>query len=289
MDIVIIALFSLTAVSILSFWLYYKRTKRLLHRNREEMQGAVNAAFIRVENRLVRGMPEFEGNRDNSKTWAIMFTFNRKDMAVRTLATLRRHEPNLPILVIDNGSTDGTRHALAELLEKGEINKVLLNTFKDVPQWQKSFAINQALKLLSLESPAYIAWLDDDLEIERPFVAPAIHLLSTLREERIKAISMLDNDVEERNHPTVKRIQVDLPAGPEEIKIRSTFNGGFNFYSTSFFSEFGAPPIGQGFHEWGVEDWYYSRRLQAMDYRVAIFVAAAHVGHESKREEMTQK
>jgi glycosyltransferase involved in cell wall biosynthesis len=288
MTSITVALFLLTIVVILAVLFYYKRTKRLLHRNREEMRSSVDEAFIRIENLLVRGMTEFETKPDESKTWAIMFAFNRKDMAQRTLTTLRAQEPILPILVIDNGSTDGTREMLLDLLKKGEIDKLLLNSFRDVPQWQKSFAITQALKLLSLERPAYLVWLDDDLEIERPFVQTAISLLSILHEERVKVISMTDNEVEERNHPTIKQIRVELPSGAEEIKIRPTFNGQFDFFSTSFFRELGAPPIGQGFHQWGIEDWYYSRRLQAMDYRAAIFIAADHVGHNKSMREQVQ-
>lgn len=287
MTFLAIALFLLTDVILLAAWFYYKRTKRLLHRNREEMQAFVAEAFTRIETRLVHGISEFKKMSSSGLTWAIVFTYNRKALTLRTLETLRRHEPDLPVLVIDNGSTDGTRELLSDLLEKQLITKVLFNRHEDIPQWQKSFAINQALKLLALETPSYIVWMDDDLEIERPFVKDAIALLNLLKPKRVRVINMTDNAIEEKNHPTIERISAQLPSGKHEIKIRATFNGQFDFYASDFFAELGPPPIGQGFHQWGVEDWYYSRRIQAADYRAAVYVAATHVGYgQSKREEM---
>jgi glycosyltransferase involved in cell wall biosynthesis len=282
-----IALWLLTFAVLSAAWFYYRRTKRLLNRSREIMQHTVDDAFLRIENRMVHALPEWKQKPDGKKVWSIIFTYDRRDMLQRTIMSLRQHEPSIPILAIDNGSTDGTCALLAGLLETGQIDKVLFNRHNDVPQWQKSFNINQALKLLSLESPDYIAWLDDDLAVTRPFAETAIELLEILKPEHVKVISMTDNELEESHHPTIKRIEVDLAHEKLEIKIRRTFNGQFNLFASSFFRELGPPPIGEGIRNFAGEDWYYSRRLQALDYRAAVFIAADHVGRErSKREEM---
>jgi|GEM_PF-536456 GT2 family glycosyltransferase len=292
MTVVIILLAFLALLNGAAFWLYYRRTKRLLFRYRESVNQKselltqhLDATFRRIESRLVHGRSDFENTTGDPSTWAVMFTYDRKGMAIRAIETLRQFEPALPLLVIDNGSKDGTPEMLTQMLRQGTIQKVLFNTHEDVPQWQKSFALKQALKLLAMENPLYLVWLDDDLEITRPFVKEGIALLDTLREERVKVINMTDSEVEERNHPTIKRVRVERFGISEEIKIRPTFNGQINLFSTEFFREAGYPPIAEGITDWGLEDWFYSRRLIDLDYRAAVFVAAVHHGTISKREE----
>jgi len=276
-------------LNIVAFWLYYERTKRLLFRYRDAVNDKVNEVFIRIESRLRNSVPDFE-DISGVAVWAVMFTYDRKEMALRTLESLRKHEPDLPILVIDNGSTDGTPEALTERLTKGSIQKLLLNTHSDVPQWQKSYALKQGLKLLAMERPRYLVWLDDDLEITRPCVRDACSLLELLKEQRVKVINLTDDDKEEQNHPTLKWVTVTLPSGTNEVKIRATFNGAFNLFSVDFFREIGYPPINEGINDWGVEDWFYSRGLQTHDYRSAVLVAAKHVGGDSsKRAEMEKR
>jgi GT2 family glycosyltransferase len=281
-----IALCALTIVSVLVFLLYYKRTKRLLYRYSDLVNHKVDGAFRQIEARLVHGLPDFE--KITGRPWAVMFTYDRKEMAMRTLETLREHEPDLSMLVIDNGSTDGTVEALTKMLREGSIQKVLFNTHVDVPQWQKAFALRQALKLLAMEYPSHIIWLDDDIEITGPFVREGIALLYELRNEKVKVINMTDDEIEERNHPTIKYVPVNILGETEDIKIRATFNGQFNIMSAEFFVEFGYPPISEGMNEWAFEDWFYSRQLQNKGYRAAVFKCANHhgAGANSKRIEI---
>jgi GT2 family glycosyltransferase len=285
---VIIVLIIISVLNIAVFLLYFKRTKRLLFKYREFTNQKVEGAFKRVESRLVHGVSDFERTNGKNAVWAVMFTYERKEMAVHTLESLRKYEPNLPVIVIDNGSKDGTQEVLTQMLLEGRIQKVLFNTHQDVPQWQKAFALRQALKLLAMEYPSYIVWLDDDLEITRPFVQDGIALLDVLRDEKVKVINMTDNEIEERNHPTIKRVNVMVSGLSEAIKIRPTFNGQFNIFAADFFHELGYPPIAEGISELDGEDWFYSRQLQNRGYRVAVFEAAKHLGAGaySKREEI---
>ncbi len=279
----IVAIAVLCFINGFAIWFYYARTKRMLGKYRNVVDGA----FLRIETRLERGAHEFEKNKDETLTWAIMTTFDRKEMTAGTIRTLRVHEPNLPLLVVDNGSRDGTREMLMGMLRDGIIQKLVCNRHAEVPQWQKSFAVSQGMKLLALELPAYFVWLDDDLEVTRPFVNDGIALLEALKPERVKVLNMTDNEVEEHNHPTIKRVTVPLPGRTEEVKIRRTFNGQFDLFSVELLTEFGYPPVAEGINEWGAEDWYYSRRLVNRDYRAAVFVAANHLGLKaSKREEI---
>ncbi len=262
MIILTIILAILALLNIMAFLLYYKRTKRILFRYQDFARNENEKVIRRIESRLIHSAPDFENSGGVHSTWAVMFTFDRKALAIRTVETLRKFEPELPLLVVDNGSSDGTPEALTQMLREGRIQKVLLNTHTDVPQWQKSFAFRQALKLLAMEYPSYIVWLDDDLEIIRPFLREGISLLEVLQQEKVKVINMTDNEEEERNHPTIKRLNIEVCGRAEVIKVRPTFNGQFNIVSTEFFREFGFPPIAEGISELAGEDWFYSRQLQ---------------------------
>ncbi len=286
-----IAFLILAAVNVAAFLLYNIRTKKLLSKYRRELKKEVDGVFRRIESRLVNDVPDFENIAGGSSTWGVMFTFDRKEMTAHTIRTLREHEPELPLLVVDNGSTDGTAEMLTHMHREGKLQKVLLNRHNDVPQWQKAFALKQALKILAMEFPAYIVWLDDDLEIIRPFVKEAIGLFDALRDQKVKVINMTDDEIEERNHPTIKKVNVMVDGLSEEIKIRATFNGQFNIIPTGFFHETGYPPIAEGISELASEDWFYSRQCQIRGYHVAVFQAANHlgVGKNSKRVEIERR
>ncbi|MDP4200192.1 MAG: glycosyltransferase [Bacteroidota bacterium] len=284
MTIVIILFFAILLLNVGAFWLYQKRTHRLFHKQRK----LILDSFGRIESRMARAAPEFEPAADGAGVWAIMVSFNRGDTGRRTIESLRKHEPDLPILVVDNGSTDGTRERLLEMLEHGVIQKLLLNTHEQVPQWQKSFALVQALKVLSLERLRYLVFLDDDVDVTRPFILDATTLLEELASEHVKVVNMTDDAEEEYNHPTIKRIPVRLSRGMEEIKIRASFNGQFNFLNADFFHELGYPPIAEGISELSGEDSYYSRLLKVKGYQVAVLPAARHLGAEASLREVVE-
>ena len=283
--VIFIVLIGVLVVNIASAIFYYKRTKRLFRKYSDQF----DMTFGTLETRMVRGAPDFEYIVDSvapeKKCWVVMCSYNRNPIAFHTLETLRVHEPHLPILVIDNGSSDGSREILTRMLEEKKIDKLLFNDHDQVPQWQKSFALTQAFKLLSLELPRYIVWIDDDVEVIKPFLKDAITVLHELESEKVKVISMTDNEIEESYHPTIRRMQIPLMAGMEEVKLRSTFNGQFDCISSDFLKELGYPPIGAGINNYAIEDWYYSRLLQARGYRAACFVAGIHLGNKSMREE----
>ncbi len=287
MNIFAIVFGSLVVLNIAAFLYFYKRTRRILFRSRDFTREEVEKMFRRIENRLTWQAEEFHYRDGPIEAWAVMFTRDRLPLAMRTLQTLREHEPELPVLVIDNGSSDGTAEALAALHTTGRIQKLLLNNHADVPQWQKSFAVAQSLKLLALQRPKWIVWLDDDLEITRPFLKNGITLLERLEVGHIKVVTLMDDEDQTRNHPALRYEPVELTSGAETIKIRTSFNGAFNLFPASFFQELGYPPIAEGIDELGSEDWFYSRQMQSRGYLAAVLPSATHVGKRSKRVEMS--
>lgn len=269
----------IVVINAATFWLFYKRTNRLLFRYRRELTNA----FTSIETRLARGAEDLSAENAHG-VWAVMFSYNRGEMARRTIESLRRHEPNLPLLVIDNGSTNGTQEMLLGLQKTGVIQKLLLNTWSDVPQWQKCFALAQALKMLSLERPSHFIWLDDDLEVTKPFLAKGLELLEKLRNESVRLISFVDDGRQEYVHGTLKTLPVQLDGTSQPIKLRKSFNGNIILVAMEFFEELGYPPVAEGINDLAVEDWYYSRRMEAHGYLAAVYPAVSHIGDRSERE-----
>lgn len=280
MTFVVILFLAILLLNAGAFWLYQKRTHRLFNKQRK----LILDSFGRIESRMVRAATEFDSDATHG-VWAILFSYNRSDLARRTIESLRKHEPTLPILVVDNGSDAATRDMLQAMMSNGTIQKLLLNTHEQVPQWQKSFALVQALKLFSLERPRHIVWIDNDIDVTRPFLADAAQILEELAQEHVKVINLTDDTEEEHNHPTIKHVPVKLSHGVEEIKICASFNGQFVFVNASFFAELGYPQLAEGINDLSVEDWYYSRLLEARAYRAAVLPAALHMGaNVSSRE-----
>jgi len=81
----------------------------------------------------------------------VMLTHNRRDTVCASVERLRRSDPDVPIVVVDNGSSDGTTHALCTRFP--EIIVVRLRTNVGAA------ARNAGLRIT--ESP-YVALSDDD-------------------------------------------------------------------------------------------------------------------------------
>lgn len=228
----------------------------------------------KIEKRMAKPFTEFSGS---GKNWAVITTINRKEHLKRTIDSIIKHEPQVHILVVDNGSTDGTYEYLIDTLNRGDIDKVLFNRENTIPQWQKAFSMTQALKLLSIEEVSYITHLDDDIEITKPWVNDAINIMRSLTDKNVKLINLLVDDIQERVHPTLETVAV----GDIDVRIKQSFNGAFFFVTASIYKEIGLPPIGEGTGDASAEDWYYSRRFQANDWKVAVVDYSKHLGYKT--------
>lgn len=272
--------------SALVWWLYYIRTKKMLYKlaalNKREAEELVTRHFSRIEHRMAQGY-EMAGT-PNGRFWLVVCTLNRKEYLARALQSLRQHEPACQLLVVDNGSTDGTREYLAQCMENGTVNKVLLNNYQDVPQWQKAYGLQQAFRLLALEECEYVGWMDDDIRVHKPFIPVVTHVLSTLQEDNVRLVSLMTDERQNEVHETLEHRSIN----GIDARIKRSFNGACVFFRAELLCDIGLPPLREGCDNLSSEDWYYSRLFGEKNFKIAALDFAEHMGaHDSMRVQTT--
>ncbi|HEX9005655.1 MAG TPA: glycosyltransferase [Bacteroidota bacterium] len=91
----------------------------------------------------------------------VVINFQTPDLTTGAVRSLRRFYPDVPLLLVDNGSGDESPRALEELRQlQPEKTELLLN----VTNFHHGPAMDQALRLL--ETP-YVLFLDSDCVVER--------------------------------------------------------------------------------------------------------------------------
>ncbi len=237
--------------------------------------------FSRLEERMSRPLDGF--SYKPGTVWAVVFTYNRQELLRQALHSLRAAEPSLKIVVVDNGSSDGTQAALVDMHSEGIVDKLLLNRHEDVPQWQKSYNMHQVFRLLTMEECEAVVWMDDDVRVRRPFLEAARAIVEKLGSRDVAVVSMLTDAEQNYYHPTEQEETVD----GIHVRIKSTFNGAFVFFPVLLLRSFGLPPIREGNDELASEDWYYSRMLQTKGLKVAAVDFSDHLGmNDSMRKKM---
>jgi len=265
----------------------YKRIKIILNhisqKNHEHKQEFITY-ISKIESRISKPFQDFHNKQGEAYNWAVVTSYNRYKDLENTLLSIRRYEPKIKILVIDNGSEKNTIDLLYRFQKQNLIDKLLLNTNKDVPQWQKSFSMAQAMKLLSLENiQSGITWIDDDMIIKKPWIHISESIIENFSKEKIKIVTCHNDQVQEKIHPTEQIISFK----GYSIHLKSSFNGSFFYTPISFLSTAGLPPFSEGYSEASVEDWYYSRRLMEKGWKVATIDCADHIGYDiSHREKL---
>lgn len=272
-----ITITALLALNVFYTLFAYKKNKSLLRKHLAESMKMLG----KIESRLIKPFDEFSDENANASSWIIVFTLNRKQMLRNTIESIRKHEPGIKILVIDNGSKDGTQHLISELIEQSIVQKCIFNQNNEVPQWQKSFNIHQAFKLLSLEEISYIAWIDDDIQVEEPFMSKSIEILKELEQKNIKFISLNHDDEQEKNHKTIETVKINNT----KVRIKQSVNGAFVLMPKSTITELGLPPIKEGIDDMSVEDWYYSRLIAEKGYFAAVINCSTHLAYDSSLRE----
>lgn len=189
-----------------------------------------------------------------SRTIIIVTTCGRPNLTQTCLNHLIERTPRSErdIVVVDNGSRDKTPDFLQAIYRKGDIFRFLQNKCDTVPQWQKCYAIQEAVHLTRMEHFDYFAWIDNDIEVRKGWLHAAREILKARPD--IQVCSVHDDDEQDANHPTVVRTKI---AG-YDVKMRETANGALWVMRREFFDMHGLPPVGQGIRGEGAEDWYYS-------------------------------
>lgn len=185
-------------------------------------------------------------------TWILVTVRDRMALTRLTLESLARHTPgDARLIVVDNGSREDTLDYLAGELKKGVIHRLVCNRAGTVPQWEKTYAINQAVDLLRTEEFDYFAWIDNDIEVRPGWLEAAQHVLSTCPEFAV--CSMHNDELQEEAHKTLREEEV----GPHTVRVKASANGALWVVRRSFFGLYGLPPVGLGLSREGAEDWYY--------------------------------
>jgi len=179
--------------------------------------------------------------------WICMIVKNRLEFTVKSLEALIAAQGHYKIMVIDNGSDEKTLRYLYHKFEKGNIDRLLFN--KDVPQWQKSYAITQAVKMLEMEEYEYFAWIDNDVVVEPHWDEVAVELLKV----GYQVSSFCCDNTQKRFHGD----GIEKEHNKIKFNERDTANGALWLVRKNFFSIYGTPPICKGINRQGSEDWFY--------------------------------
>ena len=217
------------------------------------------------------------------RTWILITVRGRAELTGKCLASLLHGTPGeYRLIVVDNGSRDKTLDGLYQLFRDGKIHRLICNKVNTVPQWEKSYAIAQAVRLIADEPYDYFAWIDNDVVMKSGWLAAAQLVLETQKD--VEVCSLHNDTIQEKRHKTVRTVRV----GPYSARIKLTANGAAWVMRKGFFEKYGLPPIGLGVNREGTEDWFYSDKLQADGRpRFAIIDGyAEHLGYKQsiKRE-----
>jgi len=280
-----VLLFSLLLVNVLIVIYVYKKFKIVLHhisQKHGEQQDTFIEYISKIERRISKPFKDFDNLHEESHMWVVVTSYNRNKDLKNTILSIRENEPEVKILVVDNGSDIETIDLLYLLKKEDLIDKLLLNTKADIPQWQKSFSMAQAMKVLSLEKiKDGITWIDDDIIVKNPWIKISESIIKEFDKEKIKIVTCHNDHIQEESHPT----EGTLIFKGYSIHLKSSFNGGFFYTPLSFLKAAGLPPLSEGYSHASTEDWYYSRRLMAHGWKVATVNCSEHIGYERSHRE----
>ncbi len=190
-------------------------------------------------------------------TWILVTVRGRPELTGKCIDALLQNTPgDWKIIIVDNGSRDETLDELYRLFRDGKIERLVCNKVGTVPQWEKGYAIRQAVRLVEDEPHDLFAWVDNDVVVNPGWLAAAQLVLVTLAD--IEVCSLHNDNIQEKRHKTIRTERV----GPYTVRRKLTANGAAWVMRSGFFAKYGLPPIGMGINREGTEDWFYSDKLQ---------------------------
>lgn len=212
----------------------------------------------------------------------VMLTMNQRDKTLRALASVRSDDPDLRVVLWDNGSTDGTLEAVAQAFP-GVI------AHRHPENLGVASGRNAAARLAMSElDPTHLLFLDNDLVLTPGF---ATSLLEPFREQDVgqtQAKLLYLHDRGRINDGGGCRINFWLgrtdPVGFREIdrgqcdEVAPCVScGGAMMVRADLFTRLGG--FDSLFDPFGPEDIDFSLRLQAAGYR-ALYIPRALAYHE---------
>lgn len=194
----------------------------------------------------------------DERCYLMMVTYNRLDLTKETLDDLVKSVDYPSVLVIiDNGSTDGTVNFLQEYKPGGKIDKyhVIFNTEN------KGIAIgrNQALKYAMGRNAEWLSTVDNDVKMPIGWLSECIDILKNCPQ-----YAMIGVNMEGKEYPIVesnsKRVQLKPP--PSNLGTACMV---FNKRIPKMIGFFNYKDYPGGY---GLEDTDYSLRLRALQMKL---------------------
>ncbi|KKL74809.1 hypothetical protein LCGC14_2061170 [marine sediment metagenome] len=212
----------------------------------------------------------------NPITWILVTVKGRPQMTERCVAALLDRTPGeRRLFVVDNGSRDATLDYLYRKFRNGDVHRLLCNKVDTLPQWEKSYAICQAVHALRMETYDYFAWVDNDVEVKNGWLKVAHLVLCGL--PQVAVASMHNDKYQEGRHETASTIEV----GGVPVRLKETANGALWVVRREFFDFYGLPPTGLGITSDGTEDWYYCQEMQRRKMMFAVVDGySEHLGYK---------
>ncbi|KKM89240.1 hypothetical protein LCGC14_1250660 [marine sediment metagenome] len=214
-------------------------------------------------------------------TWVIMTVREREALTRRSLDALMERTPaDVGFMVVDCGSLGSAPDYPYAMLRHGRIHKLICNAADTVPQWQKSYAIRQAVDVLSSESYQYFAWVDNDVQVMTGWLQAAKKVLTEMPE--VDVCSVHNDVLQEKLHPTVETRNL----GSLSVRLKKTANGALWVVRGVFFKKWGLPPVGKGITQDGTEDWHYSGVMRRHGKMIAVVDGFSdHIGQNCSLRE----
>lgn len=224
----------------------------------------------KIEYRLRLREPTINARPHNSnhtapEDWVIVINYQRLAALQKTIASIQHHQPQAKILVVDNGSEPAVTQNILKMHHGQKIHKIIFNQHADTPQWQKSFAIGQAVNLLRQHTVRSITCMDNDVLATSAWIEHDLKLLQ--QEADLVLVTHISNHRENKQHPAQGKIAQSAAV------YKQSFNGAFFLVTPDFFQHYGLPPIHEGKQDTGYEDWYYSRLIHTDNKRIASYGA----------------
>lgn len=212
----------------------------------------------------------------------VMLTMNQRDKTLRALQSVREDDPRIPVLLWDNGSTDGTVETVAQQFPE-------VRSHRHPSNLGVASGRNAGARLaMSLFAPTHLLFLDNDLVVTPGFAAALLEPFGDERVGQTQAKLLYLQDPRRINDGGGCRINFwlgrtdpvgfrELDRGQCDLPAPCVACGGAMMVRADLFERLGG--FDSQFDPFGPEDIDFSLRLQAAGY-AALYRPGALAYHE---------